>query len=104
MASRLKIEERKVWISKSVTGLFGVLNSDAHVQYAWFLKQFLQKAKLRTLDNKIWEVDPLRCPTCHHDMHMVSQINDAQIIERILGVTWDRGDMGQAQSIPTKGC
>ena len=67
MASHLKIEERKVWISKSVTGLFGVLNFDDRVQYAWYLKQFLKKSKLRTLVKKVWEVDPLLCPQCHHE-------------------------------------
>ena len=81
MASHLKIEERKVWISKSVTGLFGVLNFDDRVQYAWYLKQFLKKSKLRTLVKKVWEVDPLLCPQCQHEMRIVSLINDAQIIE-----------------------
>ena len=33
---------------------------------------------------KVWEVDPLLCPKCHHEMRIVSLINDAQIIERIL--------------------
>ena len=36
---------------------------------------------------KVWEVDPLLCPMtsqCHHEMRIVSLINDAQIIERIL--------------------
>ena len=78
MASHLKIEERKVWISKSVTGLFGVLNFDDRVQYAWYLKQFLKKSKLRTLVKKVWEVDPLLCPQCHHERK-----------ERH-GATWDR--------------
>ena len=65
--SRLKVEERKVRISKSVVGLFGVLNSDAHVRYALFLKEFLQNAKLRTFFKKVLEVDPLLCPQCHHE-------------------------------------
>ena len=38
----------------------------------------------RELIKKVWEVDPLLCPTCHHEMRIVSLINDAQIIERIL--------------------
>ena len=33
---------------------------------------------------KVWEVDPPLCPQCHHEMRIVSLINDAQIIERIL--------------------
>ena len=41
----------------------------------------------RELIKKVWEVDPLLCPMtsqCHHEMRIVSLINDAQIIERIL--------------------
>ena len=38
----------------------------------------------RELIKKVWEVDPLLCPQCHHEMRVVSLINDAQIIERIL--------------------
>ena len=38
----------------------------------------------RELIKKVWEVDPLLCPQCHHEMRIVSLINDAQIIERIL--------------------
>ena len=33
---------------------------------------------------KVWEVDPLLCPQCHHEMRIVLLINDAQIVERIL--------------------
>ena len=40
--------------------------------------------KWRDLIKKVWEVDPLLCPQCHHEMRPVSLINDAQIIERIL--------------------
>ncbi len=39
---------------------------------------------LRELIKKIWEVDSLLCPQCHHEMRIVSLINDAQIIESIL--------------------
>ena len=38
----------------------------------------------RELIKKVWEVDPLLCPQCHHEMRIVSLINYAQIIERIL--------------------
>ena len=38
----------------------------------------------RELTKKVWEVDPLLCPQCHHEMRIVSLINDAQIIERLL--------------------
>jgi hypothetical protein len=36
---------------------------------------------------KVWEVDPLLCSQCHHEMRIVSLINDAQIIEHILPST-----------------
>ena len=72
-----------------MVGLFGVLNSDARLRYALFLKGFLQNTKLCTLVKKVWEADPLLCPQCHHEMRIVSLINDAQIIERILGATWE---------------
>ncbi len=35
-------------------------------------------------DQESLEVDPLKCPQCHNEMRIVSLINDAQIIERIL--------------------
>ena len=38
----------------------------------------------RELIKKVWEVDPLLCPQCQHEMRIVSLINDAQIIKRIL--------------------
>ena len=31
----------------------------------------------RELIKKVWEVDPLLCPQCHHEMRIVSLINDA---------------------------
>ena len=38
----------------------------------------------RELIKKIWEVDPLSCPRCHHEMKIISLINEAEVIERIL--------------------
>jgi len=38
----------------------------------------------RELIKKVWEVDPLLCPKCNHEMRIVSLINDAHVIERIL--------------------
>jgi hypothetical protein len=35
----------------------------------------------RELIKNVWEVDPLLCPQCQHEMRIVSLINDAQIIE-----------------------
>ena|GEM_PF-2302706 len=38
----------------------------------------------RELIKKVWEVVPLLCPKCNHEMRIVSLINDAQVFERIL--------------------
>ena len=38
----------------------------------------------RELIKKIWEVDPLSCPRCHHEMKIISLINEPDVIERIL--------------------
>ena len=38
----------------------------------------------RELIKKVWKVDYLLCSQCHHEMRIVSLIDDAQIIERIL--------------------
>lgn len=33
---------------------------------------------------KVWEVDPLKCPQCGAEMKIVSFINEAPVIEKIL--------------------
>jgi hypothetical protein len=38
----------------------------------------------RELIKKIWEVDPLSCPRCAHEMKIISLIHEAGVIERIL--------------------
>ena len=38
----------------------------------------------RDLIKKIWEVDPLTCPRCGHDMKIISLIHEPAVIERIL--------------------
>ena len=38
----------------------------------------------RELIKKIWEVDPLSCPRCGHEMKVISLINEPAVIERIL--------------------
>jgi DTW domain-containing protein YfiP len=38
----------------------------------------------RELIKKIWEVDPLSCPRCHHEMKIINLINQPEVIERIL--------------------
>ena len=38
----------------------------------------------RELIKKIWEVDPLSCPRCHHEMKIISLINQPEVIDHIL--------------------
>ena len=38
----------------------------------------------RELIKKIWEVDPLTCPRCGHEMKIISLIHEPAVIERIL--------------------
>jgi hypothetical protein len=38
----------------------------------------------REIIKKIWEVDPLSCPRCGHEMKIISLINDPHVMERIL--------------------
>ena len=38
----------------------------------------------RELIKKIWEVDPLSCPRCAHEMKIISLIHEQDVIERIL--------------------
>jgi hypothetical protein len=38
----------------------------------------------RELIKKIWEVDPLCCPRCGHEMKIISLIHEPDVIERIL--------------------
>ncbi len=42
---------------------------------------------------KVWEVDPLLCPTCQREMRIVSLINELKVIERFLRQLglWDQG-------------
>ena len=34
------------------------------------------------MSQQVWEVDPLLCPQCHHEVRIVSLINDTQIVAR----------------------
>ncbi len=38
----------------------------------------------RELIRKIWEVDPLSCPRCGHEMKIISRIHEPGVIERFL--------------------
>ena len=38
----------------------------------------------RELIKKIWEVDPLSCPRCGHEMKIISLIHEPGVIQRIL--------------------
>jgi hypothetical protein len=40
--------------------------------------------KWRELIKKVWEADPLICPTCSREMRIVALIDEREVIERIL--------------------
>jgi len=40
--------------------------------------------KWRELIKKVWEVDPMLCPTCSLEMRIVALIDEREVIERIL--------------------
>ena len=44
----------------------------------------IPSAKWRELIKKVWEVDPLLCPRCSHEMRIVALLDDRAVIERIL--------------------
>ena len=49
--------------------------------------------KWRDLIKKVWEADPLICPTCQREMRIVSLINERDVIEKILKCLglWEQG-------------
>jgi hypothetical protein len=61
----------------------------------------------RELIKKIWEVDPLTCPRCGHEMKIISLINDPDVIEGILrhlGLWNQQGDpSGRKTKAPEHG-
>jgi hypothetical protein len=49
--------------------------------------------KWRELIKKVWEADPLICPTCSREMRIVALIDEHEVIERVfrhLGL-WEEG-------------
>ena len=40
--------------------------------------------KWRQLIKRVWEADPLLCPSCSREMRIVALIDDRTVIERIL--------------------
>ena len=40
--------------------------------------------KWRDLIKKVWEVDPMLCPSCSGEMRVVALINEREVIEKIL--------------------
>jgi len=53
----------------------------------------IPSAKWRELIKKVWEADPLLCPTCRKEMRIVALIDDRDVIERVLrhlGL-WEQG-------------
>jgi hypothetical protein len=48
----------------------------------------IPSAKWRELIKKVWEADPLLCPKCGKEMRIVALIDDRDVIERILRVSF----------------
>jgi hypothetical protein len=61
--------------------------------------------KWRELIKKVWEADPLICPTCSCEMRIVALIDQHGVIERILrhlGL-WDEGERLNPARAPPEG-
>ena len=62
--------------------------------------------KWRELIKKIWEADPLICPTCQREMRIIAFIDEREVIERILrhlGL-WEEGErLNPARAPPPEG-
>ncbi|MCX6960753.1 MAG: hypothetical protein NTW91_10865 [Verrucomicrobia bacterium] len=59
--------------------------------------------KWRELIQKVWEADPLLCPTCHEPMRIVALIDEQDVIERILrhlGLWEERGGASRGPPEP----
>ncbi len=44
----------------------------------------LPSKKWRELIKKVWEIDPMNCPRCGHEMKMIALIDENEVIEKIL--------------------
>jgi len=55
----------------------------------------------QALIQKIWEVDPLECPSCGGLMKIISFIEKAEVIEKILGCSEEKAS--QENTITTRG-
>jgi hypothetical protein len=49
-----------------------------------FKPRRIPSKKWRELIKKVWEADPLLCPQCHKEMRIITLIDEAAVIERIL--------------------
>jgi hypothetical protein len=54
------------------------------IDVSGFVSRRRPSRKWRDLIQKVWEADPLLCPTCHEPMRIIALIDEAEVIERIL--------------------
>jgi hypothetical protein len=54
------------------------------IDVSGFVSRRRPSRKWRELIQKVWEADPLLCPTCHEPMRLIALIDEAEVIERIL--------------------
>ena len=55
--------------------------------------QRIPSKKWRDLIKKVWEADPMICPTCQREMRIVSLIDERDVIEKMLKCLglWEQG-------------
>jgi len=58
--------------------------ADAEGEVSVFKPRRIPSKKWRELIRKVWEADPLLCPHCQDEMRIVSLIDEAEVMERIL--------------------
>ena len=81
---RLKQDAQKEAERESAEGESPALGTPEVIDVSGFVSRRRPSRKWRDLIQKVWEADPLLCPTCHEPMRIIALIDEAEIIERIL--------------------
>jgi hypothetical protein len=63
--------------------------------YGWYSNKMrgIPSKKWRDLIKKVWEADPMICPTCQREMRIVPLIDEREVIEKMLKCLgfWEQG-------------
>jgi hypothetical protein len=81
---RLKQDAQKEAERESAEGESPALGTPEVIDVSGFVSRRRPSRKWRDLIQKVWEADPLLCPTCHEPMRIIALIDEAEVIERIL--------------------